>query len=180
MHGRWFVSLGATLLLTLSRSLVADAEARWPIDQTERPPDRSIEGMNDPELIANPNMSVLVSMRGRYAKYVVADLKAAAAHQAMTCQDPDRGSLYLTCQFDGKMYNAIDVTDDGGDNLRIDFYILGDPGEDNSWATREATVKAVVRQIAHDLKHSGKVRQLERCEFPHSNCKSLWNAPSGR
>jgi Gram-negative bacterial TonB protein C-terminal len=59
-----------------------------PLQQVQEPPDLGIEGINDPGLPANPNMSVWVSMRGRYAKYVIANLKAAAGNHGMGCQDP--------------------------------------------------------------------------------------------
>jgi hypothetical protein len=113
MQGRRFISLGATLLPAL---LLSVAEARGLVDQG--PSDLAgIESINDPELPASPDVSVWVSMRGPFAKSVVADLKAAAGHQAMTCQDLDRGGLYLTCQFDGKLYNAIEVMDEGGPSV---------------------------------------------------------------
>ncbi len=129
--------------------------------------------IEDPGIVTtNPNMVVWVAMRGSSDKYVVAHLKAAATHHGLGCAEHTTPGPRLQCHFKDDMHESIFALDEGGAGLRVEVYFL-DGAFEKIDAARERKIKSVVRQFASDTKHSGQVRGIDWCSFPHQNCKSL-------
>jgi hypothetical protein len=159
-------------LLFLTTALLMISAAPGHGGEQPAAPPGSLEAADGAVMEPNPHIQLWIRMRGPYTKYVIASLKKAVTQNGMACQEISPGGIYLRCQFDGANYTALEAWYEGDSQLRISMAYF-DNEEKNVDVARESAIDTAVHAFSKELKRSGKVRRIDRCVYPHTDCKRL-------
>jgi hypothetical protein len=159
------------LLLLATTLLLISAEPGRGSEQPLEPPG-GLEGAEDAFMERRPQIQLWIRMRGPYTKYVIASLKKAVTQNGLTCQEISPGGIYLRCQFVGANYTALEAWYEGDGQLRISMAHFHNE-EKNVDVARESAIDTAVHTFSREIKQSGKIRRVDRCVYPHTDCKRL-------
>jgi len=67
---------------------------------------------------------------------------------------------------------ALEAWYEGDSQLRVSMPYF-DNEEKNVDAGRESAIDRAVHTFSSGIKRSGKIRRIDRCVYPHANCKRL-------